>query len=95
MAKEKKRIIVFKDGTRKEIVGENGKYWLCKDTQLRKNNRDIAEVVEEKAEKAEEPKPAKEKETKSKPKTKSKKQSQDLELDEGFEKIPDVSDLEV
>ena len=87
MAKEKKRIIVFKDGSKKEIIGESGKYWLCKDTQLRKNNSSIAEVVEEKIEK-----PA---ETKSKPKSKSKKQPQDLELDEGFEKIPDVSDLEM
>ena len=88
MAKEIKRYLFFKNGDKKEIIGENGKYWLCDGAQYGKSNTSIAKIVEEKVEKETK---AVEKETKSKPKSKSKKAKK--EFDEGFDQIPDVSDL--
>lgn len=40
------KIIVFKDGSTREITGETGKYWLCGEERVRKLNRQIAEVTE-------------------------------------------------
>lgn len=39
--KETKEIIgtiVTRDGKKYEVMGENGKYWICKNTQFRKMN---------------------------------------------------------
>ena len=30
--------VVTKDGKKYEVAGENGKYWICKNTQFRKMN---------------------------------------------------------
>lgn len=30
--------VVTKDGKKYEVTGENGKYWICKNTQFRKLN---------------------------------------------------------
>lgn len=40
VAKKKEVIgyIVTKDGKKYEVTGENGKYWICKNTQFRKLN---------------------------------------------------------
>lgn len=40
VAKKKEVIgyIVTKDGKKYEVIGENGKYWICKNTQFRKLN---------------------------------------------------------
>lgn len=40
-----RRAIRLPDGKRYEIVGENGKFWLCKTTQFRKGRSDY-EIVE-------------------------------------------------
>lgn len=41
MAKKKtKRLAVLRDGTKQEITGENGRYWVCGNRQFRK-----AEVI--------------------------------------------------
>lgn len=37
-AKETIGTIVAKDGKKYEVMGENGKYWICKNTQFRKMN---------------------------------------------------------
>ena len=83
MGKEnEKRILVFRDGTTKTITDENGKYWICGKTQFRKSNPDIVEVKTEKAEEKKEP-AKKKKETKKK----------DKEFEQGFDVMPDVSDI--
>lgn len=45
-----KKYLVFKDGKKKEILEENGKFYFCKDSQFRKSNDSIAgiELKEEK-----------------------------------------------
>lgn len=42
-----KRILIFRDGSRKEITGEAGKYWLTGETRFRKLSKSIAELREE------------------------------------------------
>ena len=49
--------IIFKDGTVREITGEDGKYWLTGEDRVRKLSDAIGEVREaEEAAKAEAPK---------------------------------------
>lgn len=36
--KERIGTVVTKDGKKYEVTGENGKYWICKNTQFRKVN---------------------------------------------------------
>ncbi len=40
MAKKKEIMgyVVARDGKKYEVTGENGKYWICKNTQFRKMN---------------------------------------------------------
>ena len=83
MAKETKtRFLIFKDGTEKEITDENGKYWICGDTQYRKANPDIVKI---KKESVKEDVHAKKQATKKKEDTK--------EFDKGFDKIPETDDI--
>ena len=45
MAKSsKQQYLVMKDGTRYEIVGENSRYWKCKNTQFSKSNPNIDHI---------------------------------------------------
>lgn len=37
-AKETIGIVATRDGKKHEVTGENGKYWICKNTQFRKSN---------------------------------------------------------
>lgn len=37
-AKETIGTVVTKDGKKYEVTGENGKYWICNNTQFRKMN---------------------------------------------------------
>ena len=78
MAKEVKRFVVFHDGTKKEITDETGKYWICKKFQIRKLSTSIAEIREEEIA----------------PKKKPAKKKAEVEFEEGFEKIPEVEDIE-
>jgi len=81
MAKEtKKRFIVFDNGDKKEIVGETGKYWITKNGQVRRLDKSIADIVEEKK-------------TEKKKKKAEEEQEIKEEFDAGFDEIPDVSDL--
>lgn len=41
------KILVFKDGSAREITGEQGKYWLTGDGRVRKLSKQIAEIREE------------------------------------------------
>ena len=77
-----KRYVIFKDGKKKAITGENGKYWICGKTQFRKASSEIAEIIVEKAEEKAEPM-----------KKKSAGKKKDVKFEEGFDKIPDVSDI--
>ena len=45
-------LVVFRDGSKREITGEDGKYWLTGDTKIRKLSDLILriETVEEEAE---------------------------------------------
>lgn len=43
----KREIIVFKNGTEKEIISKNGRYYICKDSQFRTNNPTIERIREE------------------------------------------------
>ena len=38
------KTIVFKDGSKKVITGEEGKYWLCGEERIRRLSRQIAEI---------------------------------------------------
>ena len=40
------KILVFKDGSTRQITGELGKYWLTGEDRVRKLSRSIAEVRE-------------------------------------------------
>lgn len=40
------KILVFKDGSTREITGEQGKYWLSGEERVRKLSGQIAEVRE-------------------------------------------------
>ena len=80
-----KRYIVFRDGSKKLITNEDGKYYYVKGSQYRKASTDILEIVTEQAE--EKPKA----ETSKKNKASSKKKEKKFE--EGFDVIPDVSDI--
>ena len=69
------KILVFKDGSTREITGEQGKYWLTGEDRVRKLSRSIAEVrdipeepAEETGEKPEAKKPAAKKKTAKKKK---------------------------
>lgn len=42
------KTLVMDNGKTYEVIGENGKYYLCKGTQFRKNNSCIKEVREDK-----------------------------------------------
>lgn len=79
------RYIVFRDGTEKRIVDENGKYWICEDAQYRKLNGAIIDVVERK-EQIEETIPETERDETKEEKTVS-------EFEEGFDNIPEVTEL--
>lgn len=41
-----KKVLVFRDGTEREITGETGKYWLCGDAKFRKLGSAILQVEE-------------------------------------------------
>lgn len=38
------KIVVYKDGSKKTVTGEAGKYWLTGEERIRKLSRQIAEV---------------------------------------------------
>lgn len=40
------RILVFRDGSTREITGELGKYWLTGEDRVRKLSKQIAEIRE-------------------------------------------------
>lgn len=70
MAKKKEKkertVLVFFDGTRREVTGEEGRYWECGKVRYRKANPGIAGVElivpEPEKEEEEEAEPDKEKE---------------------------------
>ncbi len=43
--KKKKRIILLKNGSKYEIKSETGKYYICENTQFRKNNISILDII--------------------------------------------------
>ena len=92
MAKSKKRFIVFHDGSKKEITGETGKYWICDSAQYRKMNSDIAEVVEEKVPAQKDQK--QEKASRSKKESEAKEYEPIPEFEEGFDNLPDPSEID-
>lgn len=51
MAKKKtgKRLAVLRDGSKHEITGERGRYWVCGDRQFRKAETAVETAPEEKA----------------------------------------------
>lgn len=45
MAKDKtKKVLLMKNGAEYEITGDNGRFWLCGNTQFRKASSMIAEI---------------------------------------------------
>ena len=40
------KVLVFKDGSTREITGEAGKYWLCGEERFRRLSDSVAEVRE-------------------------------------------------
>ena len=62
MASKKKKsaktykVLVLDNGREYELVGETGKYWLCKGTQFRKSAHRDAVVETRKIEQPDEPK---------------------------------------
>lgn len=40
------KMLKMQDGRKYEVVSENGKYYFCKDTQFRKLNPNIVEIIE-------------------------------------------------
>lgn len=85
MAKEAtNKILVLNDGREFKITGETGKYWICKNAQFRKSNPAILDVIEKE--------PAKKKKAKEETVEEVKVNE---EFDEGFEMIPDISDLDI
>lgn len=83
MAKEKKRFMVFRDGTEKEITGQDGKYYYSGDTTYRILSDSIVEIREEKKASA----------TKKKTSEEKKEVVEEDEFAGEFDNIPDVSDL--
>lgn len=85
MAKEKKRFMVFRDGTEKEITRQDGKYYYSGDAAYRILSDSIVEIREEKKAPA------------SKKKAEEPKEEVVAEEEEPFagefDNIPDVSDL--
>lgn len=51
---KKKSFAVLPDGARLEITGENGRYWVCGDRQLRKASV-VVEIEKEEAPDGEKP----------------------------------------
>lgn len=45
------KFLIFKDGSTKEITGDEGKYWICGEERFRKLGRMISEVQETAAKK--------------------------------------------
>lgn len=41
-----RRLVVFQDGSKREITGEDGKYWLTGETRVRKLSDMIAGIEE-------------------------------------------------
>ena len=41
---EKKKVLLFADGTEVEVIGERGRFWLVEGAQWRKSNPAIVEV---------------------------------------------------
>lgn len=71
------KILVFRDGSTREITGEAGKYWLTGEDRVRKLSGQIAEIREievTETEAAEQEKPAPKKKT-----TRKKKKTEDAE----------------
>lgn len=68
------RKIIFKDGTSREITGEEGKFWLTGEARVRKLSDAIAEIAET-AEAEEQPKA----EAPKKKPAKKKKKTEDAE----------------
>ena len=66
--------IIYKDGTAREITGEDGKYWLTGEDRVRKLSDDISEVRE-----AEEAAEAAKAEAPKKKTAKKKKKTEDAE----------------
>lgn len=65
------KILVFRDGSTREITGEAGKYWLTGEDRVRKLSGQIAEIREievPETEAAEQEKPAPKKKTAKKKK---------------------------
>ena len=40
------KILVFADGSTREITGDGGKYWLCGEERFRKLGKSVAEIRE-------------------------------------------------
>ena len=78
--KKQERYILFKNGKEKKIIGEDGKFWFCEGTQYRKLSDLIQDVIfkEEQIEILIE---------------ETKEEKPEPIFEEGFDNIPDVSDL--
>lgn len=48
---QKEKYLIFSDGSEAAVTGENGKYFLCGNTQYRRGNPNILRVEERKAKK--------------------------------------------
>lgn len=57
MKKEEKKTLIMKNGKKFTVIDENDKYYICKDTRFKKNNKEIAKVdikkIKEETEKVE------------------------------------------
>jgi len=93
MAKVKKKFIIFHDGRKKEVTGETGKYWICDSVQYRKSNSDIADVVVERITVPKEPKEPEQAEETEEQKEAKEEFEPIIEFEEGFDKMPDLSDI--
>ena len=49
MAKRKqntRKVLVMRDGTEQNVIGETGRYWVCRGAQFKKNSAQIIQVRE-------------------------------------------------
>ena len=46
---EMKRTLWMKNGKKHDVIGETGRYWLCKGTQFRKGSPEIEKIAEKPA----------------------------------------------
>lgn len=50
---ERKYVLVFRSGKRRDVTGEEGRYWVCGKTRFRKGSPEILRVEEKAAKKPE------------------------------------------